>query len=321
MRKTLLDMYHDLRESGSTSDFPNLLGTSMYKVLLDKFKGVSSPWPQYCMVSALSDFKAHDRIIVSEAPDLLEIEELGPYTDSKLAEYKYQLQAKTVGRMFSISRQTVINDDLGAMKRQPERFGRASARTLCKGIVNAIEGDHKTYDGASLFAVAHANYGNTALANTAAGAEAVANGILSVEKATDPDTGEIMGLRAKYLVVPVALKIIGGQLLMSATIQPVSTSGGGTINALAQLELLVEPFLTSSTGWYVMASPEDCPVIDVGFLNGKETPDLLVKRADTINLAGGEDPYGYEFDDIWYKVRHDFGIALAYFQGIYRGKA
>jgi len=322
MRKTLLKMYHDLKESGSVSDYPYLLGNTMYKILLDKYKGVSSPWRQYCMISELSDFKAHDRVIVSEAPDLLEVEEDGNYSDSEITDYRYQLKAKTFGRTFTIGRQVVINDDLNAMKRQPERFGRASARTLIKKIVAAIEGDGNTYDGSSLFAVAHSNYGSTTLANTAAGAAAVAAGMAAIRKATDPATGEKMGLQPKYLLVPPDLEDIALRLVNSAQLLPVSTSGGGTDNAtLRRLQVIVEPFLTSATGWYVLADPADCPVIDVGFLDGKDTPDLLVKKAEMLNLAGGEDPYGYEFDEICYKVRHDWAISLAYYQGIYRGKA
>lgn len=317
MRKSLLQMYHDLKESGSTSDFPNLLANVMYKILIEKFKGVVSPWRQYTMQSDLADFKTHNRVIVSEAPDLLEVEEQGEYADSNLKDYNYGIALKTFGRTFTVSRQAVINDDLGAIKKQPERFGRAAARTLVKRIVNALEGDGNTYDGKTLFHLDHGNYGTTALANTAAGAAAVQAAMTAIRKATDPDTGEKMGLEPKIFLVPPDLEAVANQLVSSAQIWPVSTSGGGTLNTLSRLQVVVEPFLTSTTRSYIMASPEDAPVVEVGFLDGKETPDLLMKRADAVNLAGGEDPYGYEFDEIFYKVRHDWAVARAMYQGIF----
>lgn len=321
MRTSLLKMYYDLKESGSVSDFPNLLANVMHKILIDKFKGIASPWAQYVMKSDLSDFKTADRVIVAEAPDLLEVEDEGPYKDSKLKDYKYQIALKTFGRTFSIGRRAIINDDLNVLKKQPNRFGRATVRTLIKAIVKGIEGDGNTYDSKSMFHADHNNSGNTALVNTAAGAAAVAAGITAIRKATDPDTGEKMGIDAKFLLVPTDLGIVANQIVRSAQTLPVSTSGGGTLNGVTQLKVLEEPFLTSSTGWYVMADPNDCPVIEVGFLDGKETPDLLMKRADTIKIAGGDDEWGYDFDEIFFKVRHDWAVARAMYQGIYRGKA
>lgn len=322
MKNSLLQMYYDLKESNATSDFPKLLANVMYKTLINKFKGVNSPWRQYTMRGTLSDFKPHNRVIMSEAPDLLLKEELGPYTDSTLEDFNYQIGLITKGRTFTVSREAIINDDLQALRRQPERFGRASARTLIKQIVNAIEGDGLMYDGKNMFHLDHGNSANVTLTNDAAGIAAVSAGMTVIEKSTDPTTGEKYGIEAKYLLVPPDLEDTAMRIVNGQNFYPVSTSGGtNEIGKAKRLTVLKEPFLTSTTGWYVMADPNDLPVIEVGFLNGKETPDLLIKRADTINLAGGEDEWGYEFDDISYKARYDYAVARAMYQGIYRGKA
>ena len=323
MRKTLLGMYHELKEAGSTSDFPLLLANTMHKKLSAKFKGVNSPWRQYTMSGDLNDFRAADRVIMDEAPDLLLVEEEGPYVGSELGENRYQIQLETRGRTFCIGRRAIINDDLNVLRKQPERFGRSAGRTLAKGIVNQIEGDGNTYDGKSMFHADHSNSGNTVLANSAAGIAAVSAAMTAIEKSTD-ETGEKMGLTARFLLVPpdledVALRIVQGQSFI-----PVTTAGGTQeVGQATRLTVLVDPFFASSntTQWYVVADPADAPVVEVGFLNGKETPDLLVKKADTVNVAGGDDEWGYEFDDIFYKVRHDWGLARGYYQGIYRGKA
>lgn len=322
MRKRLIDMYLELKESGSTSDFPYLLANTMYKVLIEKFKGVNSPWRQYVERGNLSDFKTADRVLVDEAPDMLEIEEDGGYTDSELGEHRYQISLKTFGRTFSIGRRVIINDDLNAIRKQPARFGRAAARTLAKKIVAALEGDGNTYDGKSMFHDDHANKTTTALANTAAGIAAVAAAMTAIETATDA-TGEKMGLMAKFILVPPALEDTALRIVNGQQIWPVSTNGGTPATGKAQkLTVLVDPFLTSAAKWYVMADPMDAPFLEVGFLDGKEEPDLLVKKADTIRVAGGgDDPWGFEFDDIVYKVRHDWAIARAMYQGIYRGGA
>lgn len=323
MRKPLLKMYHELKESGSTSDWPLLLANTMHKTLLEKFKGVNSPWKSYTWQSELSDFRNADRVILDEAPDLIEVAEDGQYADSTFKDYRYQIQLSTFGRTFSVGRRAIINDDLEALRRHPMKFGRSAARTLVKRIVSGIEGDGLMYDNKSMFAVRTVlNYSNTSLANTAAGIAAVSAGMTAIEKATD-ETGEKMGLQAKFLVVPpdledTALRIVQGQSFI-----PVSTDGGTQqVGKATRLEVLVEPFFTSSTGWYVMADPMDAPVIEVGFLDGKDTPDLLAKKADTVSIAGGgEDEWGYDFDELFFKVRYDFAVARGMYQGIFRGKA
>ena len=320
-RKTMLNMYDELKEAGSTSDFPLLLANTMHKVLSSKFRGVNSPWRQYTIQGDLNDFRTADRVIMDEAPDLLLVEEEGPYEGSELGENRYQIQLQTYGRTFCVGRNAIINDDLNVLRRQPERFGRSSGRTLAKKIVDQIEGDGNTYDGKNMFHADHNNSGNTTLANSAAGIAAVSAAMTAIEKSTD-ETGEKMGLVARFLLVPPDNEDVSMRITQGQSFIPVTTTGGTQeVGKATRLTVLVEPFFTSTTSWYVLSDAAAAPAVEVGFLNGKETPDLLMKRADAVSVAGGEDEWGYEFDDIFFKVRHDWGLARGYYQGIFRGKA
>ena len=326
MRKTLLGMYHELKESASSSDFPYLLGNTMYKKLLNRFNGFPSPWQQYVMKGDLADFKAHDRIILSEAPDLLKIDADAPYKDAKFSDARYQIQADTWGRSFTVDRKTIINDDLNGVMRMPEMFGRASVRTLVKAILVLLKGGKNAYDGATLFALrggAAVNYNpNVALTNTAAGAAAVSAACQKLALSTEPASGELLGIKAKYLLTGTTLAPAARQLIRSQQILAAATAGGGEYNDLMGLIPLEEPLIDteiSTTFWAVLADPMDCPVIEVGFVNGVVNPELLVMQPEMSKLAGGSDPYDFEFDALKYKVRWDFAVQLAYYQGICRG--
>jgi hypothetical protein len=321
-KDSLLQKYHDLKESGSTSDWPLLLANVLHKLLLMKFVGVPSPWKSYTWQTELNDFKTANRVIMNESPDLLAITEEQGYKDSNISDNGYGITLGTFGRTFSVGRRAIINDDLEALRRQPERFGRSASRTLAKQCVAAIENDGKAYDGLSLFATTHkggANFqGNVTIDNSAAGILAVSKAMTAISKAQD-ETGEKMGLIPKYLLVPPDLEDGALRLTQGQSFMPISTTGGTTVvGKAARLEVLVEPFFTSATESYVMADPADCPVIEVGFLDGKQTPDLLVKRINAVNLAGGDDEWGYEFDDIEFKIRWDFAVQRAMYQGIFR---
>ena len=323
MRKSMLKIYADLKESASTSDFPYLLGNTLHKELISSFKGFPSPWAMYCKRGNLTDFKTHDRVILSEAPDPSEVEENGPYKNVSFKDYRYQIQAGTFGSTFVVGRKAVINDDKDGIAQFPQKMGRAMIRKMVKAALTLLKGA-VAYDSKVLFHDDHANFiAATALANTAAGASAVAAACQKMKGMTDPHSGEIMGVTPKYLITGTTLGLIAKQLITSATILPSSTNGGGESNVIKTLIPIEEPLLdgvVSSTFWAVLADPLDTPVIEIGFLNGKEDPDLLMKKAEMISLAGGsEDPYGYEFDDITYKVRHDWGVKLGLYQGIVRG--
>lgn len=320
-RKSLLDIYHDLREAGSTSDFPNVLGNSMYRSMIDWAKSVPDAWRGYVAISDLADFRPVNRIVGYEAEDLLAVGEEGVYQDSKLADAAYQVQLGTYGRAFSINRNVIINDDLGYIKQQPKRFGRAAGRSIAKFVAQTLlEGNPTTFDGNALFSVAHNNLQTGA--GSALSAANLQGGITRLSKQTV--LGVYHTVEAKTLLVPPELQWTARQILNSAIIvaaggdsttgiQPVQIGNANVLQGA--LGIAIDPFLTSTTAYYVLADPADAAVIDVAFLNGKQTPDLLIERPVMQNLAGGDDPFEYEIDLLKYKARYDYGGAAALWWG------
>jgi phage major head subunit gpT-like protein len=324
-------MYHELKESGSTDDFPQLLGNVMYKEMIDVYsKGIAqSQWRKYCAIGSVNDFKTHDRILVGESPDLSgptgEEEEVD---DSKLTDDRYQVQAYTFKRSFSVSREVVINDDIGAIAKQPQRFGRAAWRTLAKYVVQTILGNGETltaFDSGYFFnATAQTTAGGHGnLADTVPSYANLLTAYQAMLGFLDPD-GNKLGVMPSIAVVPVALWGVMDQLVNSNVLTYTTPTTGSAAHMpvsnplYKKLEVVVEPFLSTSTEWYLFADPADWPGLEVVFLKGKQTPDLLIKNADAVNLAGGDDPYDYYFDNISYKVRLDFGAKLGHYLGIYK---
>jgi hypothetical protein len=323
MRPTsLLQDYHDLRESGSTSDYPNILGNLMGRRMIDWAQAAPQKWRQYSAIGTVPDFRPQTMIVGYESEDLLPIGEEGVYQDSKLADASFQLQVGTYGRAFSINRNVIINDDLNYIRQQPQRFGRAAGRGLAKFAARTLlEGNANTFDGQPLFGTAHANLG------TGAGSVFGGNNLKVAITALSTQTvlNQFMTMDATMLVVPPALQWDARQLLNSAVVAITGTPAAnavierGTENVLrGALDIVVEPFLTSATAYYVLANPNEAPVIDVAFLNGKQTPDLLVERPVMTNVAGGDDPYEFEFDVMRYKVRFDYGGAVSRWWGGYK---
>lgn len=324
-RTRLLDDYYELKESGSTSDFPNILGNLMYRSLIDWARTVPDVWRSYTPIGDASDFRPLTRIVGDEAEDLIQVLEDGNYVDSKLGDHSYQVQLGTYGRAFSINRNVIINDDLGYIKQQPKRFGRAAARSIATFVAQSLlEGNGNTFDGNPLFDTSsHAN--NATGAGSAISSDNMQTAISALEDQTV--LGVFHSVSPRWLLIPTQLQWTARQILNSAII--VATGGDATSSAPAiqignanvmqgALGLVIDPFLSSATAWYVLADPADVPILDLIFLNGKQTPDLLIEKPTYMNLAGGDDPYEYEFDTLRYKVRYDYGGATALWWGGYK---
>lgn len=322
----LVAEYLRLRESGSPSDFPNVMADVQHKILLQTFKGFPSPWSVWTKIGNLSDFKQHNRKWMGEAGDLKPKAPGGPYEGTQFTDYGYGITLATFGRTFNLLRETVINDDLDAFRDVPAKFGRAVARTIAKQVSALLESNANAYDGSPMFRAA--NSSSMGLTADTAGIAALQAAGLAIATATDPSTSEIMGLQAKYLMVSPAKAEVGKWLLSSMALVGGATTNGLQANPLnnpalnPRLELIVDPFLTAFPNrWYVIADPATAHAVEVGFLNGKTEPDLLMAKPNTMRIGGGDDPWGYEFDDIEYKVRHDWGVKTAFYQSIYKGGA
>lgn len=325
---SLIGTYLRLKEAGAPSDFPSVMANVQYKLLLLGFKGLPTFYDKWCKLSDVNDFKTNDRTWLSEADDLKEVQPGGGYLETKLKDRKYQITLKTFGRTFNLLRQTVINDDLQAFKDVPKKLGRAAKRKVAKSVCEKLETNGNAYDANPLFGSRSnlANQSFTALTADATGIAAVNTGISAIARATDPDTGEIVGAMAKYLVTSPLLAETAKWITNSTNIGRGSTDAP-TENPLknpamaSPIEPVIEPWLTAfPSRWYLLADPEEFPTVEVSFLDGQREPELFMKDADSIRISGsGRDEFGYDYDDINYKVRYDFGVAIAMYQGAFKG--
>lgn len=308
-----------IRESATSSDFATYLNDKVTKRLMWGYNEVASNWRQYARTYNVPDFKPISFVRVSEMQDLLPVPEGGPYHDSQIDEIVGpSLSVGTFGRLFSISRRALINDDLNQLRDRPAAMGRAVRRTVSKDVIKQLTSNPNAYDGTALF---HSNHGNLlALALTE---DNLGTAIQKMRIQTDPN-GLRIGLRPRLLVIPPELELTARRILNSTAVpQPVEgvaqtgiRYGVGGQNVLANaVDYIVEDYFTDSNDWYLFADPQEAPVLGVGFLNGVETPDIFLRDPGMRNVLGGTDPYTMYFDEIWWKCRHDWGTGVFDWRG------
>jgi hypothetical protein len=76
-------------------------------------------------------------------------------------------------------------------------------------------------------------------------------------------------------------------------------------------QIFVNPLMTDANDWYLFDASGNVGLIEVGFLQGQDQPQLLI--ADN-PIDGAE----FTQDRVVYKVRHEYEAAILDYRGAYR---
>jgi hypothetical protein len=293
----------------STSDFPVLLGNVFNKVLLNAYGIIPDTWRLFCKVGSVSDFRQALRYRAGTFGDLAVIPEGGEYTYGTIPDgEKNPIQAKTYGKMFSVTRQLLINDDLGALTDILGLMGRGAARTLEKAVYSLIgqnSGNGPTMaDGGVLFnSTAVTSAGGHANLLASGGTAPTIAAISAMQQAmmTQSYGGDYIDVPPTIFLGPVDLAAIA-QDLNDSQYDPADNKFQKPNRVRGLFKTIVGTPRLTGTKWYMFADPNVEPVLEVDFLNGQQTPYT-------------EQREGWNVDGIEYKIRHDFGVAAVGFRG------
>lgn len=284
----------------STSDFPNLLTSSGNRVLLNSYALAQSPLKSLAKKRNAADFRPLTSIRLSEAPRFLEKAEGGELTHGSRFEAKETFALKTAGRIFTLTREAIINDDLNAFADSARFWGRSAAGYEADALAslftaNAGAGANLD-DGNPIYTTGRKNKAATgaAIDTTTLGAARKA-----MREFTDLDGKTLIGVAPKHLVVGTAKETEAEQAL--AVVAAGQTSN---VNPFAsKLTLHVEPRLPGNA-WRLFADPADLPTIVIAHLNGIEGPQIASREGWTT--------LGMEFRAVL-----DFGCGIEDWRGTY----
>ena len=287
----------------STSDFPILLENVMHKVLQDGYATAADTWKRFCKIGSVSDFRAHNRYRFGSIGNLDSLNELGEFKNKTIPDgEKAQVQADTKGNIINVSRQTIINDDLGAFIGLADTLGRAAARTIESAVYALLAQNNGLgpvmSDGKTLFHDGHGNIGTGA---------AISMASLDLDRVLMGSQKDISGhdfldLSPAVLLVSLAL---GGTArgIIGAEYDPDTTGKLQKPNIVKDLVRdIVDTARLSGTRRYLFADPATAPTIEVSFLDGMEEPYLEMEE-------------GFTVDGARWKARLDFGVDAVDYRG------
>lgn len=286
----------------STSDFPLLLANTANKALRKAYDTAPQTWSMWCGTSSVPDFKSNSRIQLGTFNSLATIPEGGEFTGGSFSEEAETITAATKGRFLSMTRQMVINDDLGVFVRRASMLGFAAARTVNEDVYAKLAANPTMSDTGTLFnatavttAGGHANLTSTGTAISVASI-ALGEGMMALQK--DKDLRTTLNILPKFILVPRAKKQVAWDVLNSPTDIAQANSAKRNYAASLGLEIVTDAELdkASSLSWYLATDPNLVPLIEVAFLDGNQTPFT-------------DEHVDFMTDALILKVRLDYGVA------------
>ncbi len=275
-----------LKAAFSTHTITTLLTTTGNKILLDGFMAIPQTWRELAQVRSVSDFK---QVTAYRLTADLEYEKVGPAGEIKhgtLSQESYTIQVDTYAKMLALTRQDIINDDLGAFNDLRNRFGIGAALAMNKRFWTVFL---TASNGGAFWTAARGNLvTGSALAETG-----LNTAVAAFRNLKGPD-GNHLGLEPDRILVPPALEATARKLYVSQEQRDTTASTKfPTANIYYnRFRPVVIPQLGdstytgySATTWYLLAPPAVLACAIMSFLNGVENPVIESTDADFNTLG------------------------------------
>jgi len=274
-----------LQAAFSTTSLPGILSNIANKTLLEGYNYIEDAWRRICKLATVNDFKEHSRYRMTGS---FKFEQVGPDGELKhgrVGEQKFGQKADTHGIMFALTRQMIIDDDLGALTDIPRQIGMGAAEAIADAVWGLLLSNPTQPDGKAFFHADHKNY--LAGADTTLDVDGLTKAEVAFGERTKP-SGRPLGVPARLLLVPTALKVPAELLMVSINLNETTATGKPKPQAnphVGKFDVVSSVYLSnaafpgnSSKAWYLWADPNRLPTLEVAFLGGVDRP--TVERAD-----------------------------------------
>lgn len=300
----------------TSSTFTYVLANTLARRLVSEYR--EAAWKEELLISIrkpVRDFRTQEAVLIGGFPNLSTVDpeaadydEIAGITDEEVT---YAIAQK--GNILTISRKTIINDDISVVQRVVNKLGRAARRTHGEYVWGKWIDNENCTDGTAWHTSGHGNYATGALTHSTAYTAWVA-----LAKMTEKDSGKRLGL----LVGEEKLNLVGPPDLMN-TMKKIETEEfyystndltDKVPNPLVGLvKANVLPVLTDTDDWGMLLPPNLIEHVEMGYLNGREEPEYFV--AD-----GPQSEQMFVADKLRHKIRHEYAGAPVDYRGSYKAE-
>jgi len=282
----------------TTSDFSQILANIANKSLLRGYADRTPTFEPLVNRVQVPDFRTNTRVKFGEGSRLEKVNEAGEYKYGTFGEDSENYKIETFGKIVSVTRQALVNDDVGALTRVPLRLSANARKLESKLFWDHFLSNPVMSDGVAAFATAHKNLGTGAI-----DIEGLSKARAAMMKQTGIDGLEIE-VAPVYLICSVE-KLTEAQQYLSNNMRAGSSN---EINPFANtFQIISDPRIdqVDVDAWYMAASPTEIDTVEFATLEGESGP-----RLDTES--------GFDVDGMKIKISHDVGVKLLEYRGLYK---
>ena len=292
-----------IQAAHTSSDFSTLLSGLTAKALRVGYANAPASHAVWTGEREVDDFKLQTLAMLGEAPSLEQVPEGSEYKLGSFAESGDTFAVSTYGKIFAITRQALINDDLNAFAGIPNAQGQAARRLESDMVYGKLHSTANLKDGKPLF---HADHKNLAAAGAALSVDALGAARAAMRKQRGIGGVEYIDPAPRFLIVPVALET-KAEALIASTVNPAASNNAENPEWVRRLVLVADPRLdtNSETAWYLATDPGVLEGIIRAYLRGEPRPYL-------------EEDDGWRRDTKEFKVRLDLGVGIVDYRALYK---
>lgn len=287
--------------SHSTADFSKLLGNTAGKSLRRAYEEEYGSHEVWTGVVEVPDFKEQSLVQLSEAPELDKIKEGAEYKYGSFSDSGMTFKLGKYGKLFSLTYEAMINDDLQAFTRLPQAFGKSAKHTEADLVYEVLTGNPTLADGKALFHTAH---GNLVTGVTGLTVSALAEPRSMMRKQKGVNNKAPINVVPRFLIVPAAMETAAEQLLASL-VDPSKSNDTTNPEFIRGLTLVVDSRLDAvdEQDCYLAASPSQVDTITRAYLSGAARPHYETRE-------------GWEIDGMQVKARLEFAAVPVDYRGL-----
>lgn len=286
----------------SSSDFPIILEGVINRQLRAGYAVMGQTFKAWAKRTTATDFRDMYRIQVGEVGDLKKLNEHGEYESTTLGEGSEKYRIATYGRKVGVTRQMIVNDDLGVFASLPAKFGNAVARLESKVVYSVIVNNQKLSDGKGIFHADHKNL--KAAAPISLETMAAARVAMTKHKGLN-QRDDTLDIAPKFLLHAPELEFDVAKLLGQITPSKIADVVPDYVRQIVPISESRLSAVNSGKSWWFIADYNQVDTVEYAYLAGNEGPYVETRT-------------GFDVDGMETKIRLDFGAAAIDYRGMYQ---